>query len=175
MNTPKSLAAVMDFFRRNGWKYESNPDHPILRAGFGGQNGTFLCVVAEDEADDFLQVITIIPLAVPTHKRAAVGELCLRLSYPLMVGGFQMDMNDGEVRFRSYSVHAKGELPEEVIRRVLHTSLAMADQHFPAFVAVLFSDVPAEEAAHRVGSGGFEKAKIPQEAWFQPPPRLNLN
>jgi hypothetical protein len=175
MNTPKALQTVMDFFRRQRLSFLLDPNHPILHASFKGRNASFRSLIAEDESDDFVQVITWVPITVPPDKREAIAELCRRLSCPLKVGHYDMDLNGGDIRFRTYSAHAKGELPQVVISRVLHTNLIMVDQHFPAFVAVLFSNVSAKEASDRLKPEALPKPVPPRETASQPPTRLNLN
>src|SRR6266699_1947663 len=114
MNTPTGFQTVIDHFKRDGWSFQIDPQRPLLHAGFKGHNGNFRCVAAVDESDDFLQVISFVPIVVPPHKRAAAAELCTRLSFPMKIGNFELDCQDGELRFRTYSPYPKGELKDDV-------------------------------------------------------------
>ena len=175
MNTTIGLQTVMDYFKRNAWNFQLDANRPVLLVGFKGQNCSFRCFVTEDDTDDFLQFISVIPLAVPLHKRAAVMELCMRLSHPIKVGGYEMNPENGEIWFRTYSAHAPGQLPEEVIRRVIGFNLLTADLRFPAFTAVLYNDLTPEAAVTRLRSDLPIATEIQRKTPFLTPSRLGLN
>ena len=42
----------------------------------------------------------IVPVKVPVEKRAAVCEFITRANYGLTLGNFELDMNDGEIRYK---------------------------------------------------------------------------
>ncbi|MEI6715590.1 MAG: hypothetical protein WCO60_17675 [Verrucomicrobiota bacterium] len=64
----------------------------------------------------------------------------------MKVGAFDLDMDDGEIRFHASSVSPEGRLEDSVIGRLLSVSLILADRYYPAFMAVLFGNQSPEEA-----------------------------
>ena len=168
MNMPATFQAVIAHFQKNNWKFAVAEGRPILSASFRGKNGTFRLVAVVDQPDDLLQVFGFVPLIVPSHKQAAVAELCVRLSHNLKMGRFELDHSVGEPCFQTYSAYASGELKDEVIRRVVQVNLFVVDQHFPAFVAVIYTNTSPEEAARQV------RARIASGQPTGPAPELEM-
>lgn len=100
--------------------------------------------------DDLVQVFCFVPVVVPPHKLPEVSELCIRLSHNLKVGRFEVNHLDGELRFQTYSAYPVGDLNEGVLRRVLGINLSMTDQHFPAFIGVIYAEVTPAQAAQQI-------------------------
>lgn len=67
------------------------PDHPVV-------------VVVHDEPSTVV-CYSVVPDDVPAAGRPAVLEFLTRANYGLLEGGFEIDLDDGEARFKT-SVHA---------------------------------------------------------------------
>src|SRR5437899_41366 len=152
MNMPSSFQIVIDHFKRNGWGFQLDANRPLLYAGFRGQNGNFRCVAFVEETDDLVQVVSFVPVVVPSHKLNVVAELCIRLSHGMKMGRFELDHAKGELRFHTSSPYPKGDLKDEVFQRVLGLNLVMVDQHFSAFIDVIYGNVWPAEAARDLRS-----------------------
>ena len=55
--------------------------------------------------------LTYLPMKVEEDKRAAVAEYLTRANYGLHVGNFEMDMTDGEVRYKTTGVADENTMP----------------------------------------------------------------
>lgn len=90
---------------------------------------------------------------VPPERRLAVAELITRINYGLPVGNFELDLGDGEVRFKSSASYAGLELGPELVRNVLLPCPLMVVRYLPAIRAVLSGTSPlaALEAAASAG------------------------
>ena len=172
-NTPTGFQTVIEHFKRNRWNFQLDPNRPMLHAGFRGRNGTFRCIAAVDESDDLVQVFSFVPVVVPPAKLTAVAELCVRLSYPMKMGHFALDLSDGELRFHTSSAYPKGELKDEVVQRVLGVNLAMVDQHFPALIRVIHGFVGSEKVPSQANPL-ISKETAPEPA-VHPPGRISFN
>lgn len=140
--------AVVDFLTDDGWKYtilEEDQDLLALTLSFKGRNGSWQCFAIVDEEKHWLRFYSILPVHVPESKRHEANEFIARANYGLMLGNYEIDMNDGEVRFKT-SVDAEGgELTKPMIDNLLRSNLISMDRYFPGMMAVLYSDrSPAE-------------------------------
>ena len=84
----------------NTWKYQQYED--IFFAGGislpeGKVSNIKFLIIAED---DHISCYHIFPLRVPEEYRAAVCEFITRANYDLKYGNFEMDFNDGELRYK---------------------------------------------------------------------------
>ncbi len=172
---PTTFQTVTEHFKKNAWKFQVVEGHPILNASFRASNGTFRLVVGVDEADDLIQVFGFVPVVVPPHKLAAVSELCVRLSQNMRMGRFELNHSDGELRCQTYSAYRPGELKAEVIQRVVGANLTLTDQNFPAFIAVIYANVPPAEAAEQIRSRIAKGQPTGPQPEAQAPSRIILN
>jgi len=175
MNMPTSFQTVIEHFKKNAWNFQVADGHPILNTSFRASTGTFRLVVAVDDADDLIQVFGFVPVVVPQHKLAAVSELCVRLSQNMKMGRFELNHSDGELRLQTYSAYRAGELKDEVIRRVVGVNLVTTDQNFPAFIAVIYANVPPAEAAQQIRSRIAKGQATGPQPEAQAPSKITLN
>jgi hypothetical protein len=135
--------AVADFLTDDGWKYtilEEDQDLLALTLSFKGRSGSWQCFAIVDEEKHWLRFYSILPVHVPEDKRSEAIDFMTRANYGLMLGNFEMDMNDGEVRFKT-SVDAEGgDLVKPMIDNLLRSNLISMDRYFPGLMAVLYSD-----------------------------------
>ena len=175
MNMPSSFQIVIDHFKRNGWGFQLDANRPLLYAGFRGQNGNFRCVAFVEETDDLVQVVSFVPIVVPSHKLKMVAELCTRISHGMKMGRFELDHAKGELRFHTSSPYPKGDLKDEVFQRVLGVNLVMVDQHFPALIDVIYGNVSQAEAVSQVRAKMLKPRQIEPAPEVQTPSRISFN
>ena len=80
-------------------------------------------VVATEES--LHRVIVEVPTgpSVPVAGRAAVGELLHRLNWPILLGGFVMNLGDGQVRFRAAVDVEGGTLTAKMLANLVTVSV----------------------------------------------------
>ena len=86
---------------------------------------------------------------VPDARRLEVAEFLHRVNYGLLLGNFEMDYDEGEVRFRT-SLMAEGSLTHEVLDRYIQMPAAMLDRYAPGLAAIVADGEIAGEALRRV-------------------------
>ena len=93
----------------------------------------------------------------PEGCRPAIAEATARANYGLRLGKFELDLDDGEVRFQMAQILIGESVGEEVIDRMISTTLNMLDMYLPAFLSVIYANELPRDAIGRV------------EATFRPP------
>ncbi len=140
--------ALVRYLEENRWKFERHDPENAINLGFAGRNACYRCFASTDESDNLFQFFSFIPLRVPAEKRQEIAELITRANYGLKLGKFEMDFEDGEIRFHTSARYGEGMLHEEVIRDIISVNLFTVDRYFPAFANVLFSNTePADAVA----------------------------
>lgn len=137
--------SVVDFLSEDGWKYtileeEAQSNLLALTLTFRGNNGSWNCFCIVDEAKCWLRFYSMLHVTVPTEKRNAMAEFLSRANYGLMLGNFELDMTDGEVRFKSSIDCEGGQLTTKMIHNLLTANLITMDRYYHALMAVLYSD-----------------------------------
>lgn len=132
--TMNAIRSVLD---ADHLPYELADDH--LRCRTLSPGGEW--VVVAQWSDTQLAVYCVCSLNVPPARRAAVMELVTRANYGLRLGCFELDLDDGEVRFRA-SLDFEGIEPSSstsvaLARSLLYTSVATMGRYAPALVDVV--------------------------------------
>ncbi|MCR4817649.1 MAG: YbjN domain-containing protein [Fretibacterium sp.] len=109
------------------------------------------CVVVI--ADSFFRTYVVSPIGVdPSEpsKLAAMAEFICRVNYGLFGGGFEMDFNDGEIRFRSFVDCSGGLIPSEaLIGNSIVAGTRMFERYLPGIKDVLFNGTSPKEAVEK--------------------------
>ncbi len=75
------------------------------------------------------------------NKKQMIPECITRANYGIIIGNFELDFNDGEIRQKT-SIHAEGDrLSFALIKQIVYAKVTMMDQYLPGIMAVIESDV----------------------------------
>ena len=144
--------AINSYLTNNDWIYSFDENHGVFRFGMKlkGLIRTlqFYIHVREDE----YLVHAISPISANEDDEAMMGrmaEFICRANYGLFSGNFELDMNDGEIRYKVY-VDCEGITPsEEVIRNSIHIPAGMFEKYNPGILDVIFCNASAKDAVDR--------------------------
>jgi hypothetical protein len=148
---PLSEAAIR-FFNEENWPYMPIESEPILRVPFRGEHGQWMCYSQAREEQQQFVFYSVCPAAVPDARRADMAEFITRANYGLILGNFEMDFGDGELRYKT-SIDVEGdELTTPLIRSLVYANVAMMDQYLPGILAVLYGGAAPADAIAQVES-----------------------
>jgi hypothetical protein len=86
------------------------------------------------------------------NKKQVLAECITRENYGMIIGNFELDFNDGEIRYKT-SIDAEGErLSLALIKQVVYANVTMIDHHLPGIMAVIESDVSPVDAFAQIES-----------------------
>lgn len=130
------LAIVLAYLQRADWDVEQQPDRRQLRAAVEGPSGRFDCFVRVHDAEQQIAIYSICPRHAPPGTRAATGEFLHRLNFGMILGNFELDHDDGEIRCKA-SLDVEGEpLSDAQIARLLDVSVLSMSRYLPLLEAV---------------------------------------
>lgn len=133
--TPLGLVAA--FLTEQGWPCEETVDAGLLRSRVQSSRGEWVCLVHYRPQGDQLLFYSVAPLAAPEVLRPAVAEYITRANWDLILGNFEMDYADGEVRFKT-SIQLNGTaLTPELLQPLLFGNVAVMDKYLPGLQAVI--------------------------------------
>src|SRR5512135_3622341 len=95
------MDVVLRFFREDQWNFQKLNSKPIVRAGFRGEHGTWVCFARVDEENRRFLFHSTMGLNIPSQSRMAVAEYLTRVNYGMAIGSFEMNMDTGDVRCRT--------------------------------------------------------------------------
>lgn len=137
---------MLRFFREDDWKFQQYEGTNFLRMGFSGDNGSWECVAdAKDDRNMFV-FYSVASVKVPEKKRVVVSEYLTRANYGLLIGNFEMDFNDGEVRYKCCIDVTGDRLTESLVKRLVYANVFMMDKYLPGLMNVIYSATPPAQA-----------------------------
>jgi hypothetical protein len=142
------MEAITRFFTEDNWRFDVMEDRPVLTMGFQGENGSWRCFAQVKEEQEQFVFYSVLTTNAPMGKLAQVAEYLTRANYGLILGNFELDFHDGEVRYKTSVDISGGELTQDMIRTLVYVNVLMMDRYLPGLMAVAYAGgSPADEIA----------------------------
>ena len=97
------------------------------------------------EHNNLLAVYGILPFLIPESHQSAAMLLITQINYDMLIGNLEMDINDGEIRYKNaIDVEAVG-MDESTIDHLLQSVIAMTTVTYEIFSELVNNQNPATE------------------------------
>jgi hypothetical protein len=124
-------------FADNGWPFREVQGAPVLLGALSGPAGSWSFYAHAVEEKDLILLYSICPQRVPEDRRHAVAEYLTRANYGLAAGNFELDFDDGEVRYKSV-VHIQGDVLDALaVKRLVRANGIAMETYLPGITAVI--------------------------------------
>jgi hypothetical protein len=144
--TSSLFEIALNFFTDDNWPVTPHAGQTMLRVNFQGDNGRWSCVARIREEQQQVIFYSIAPVNVVAEKRMAVAEFITRANYGLIMGNFEMDFEDGEIRYKT-SLDVEGDrLNAALLKQIVYANVMMMDNYLPGLLSVIYGDKLPEEA-----------------------------
>ncbi len=147
MEKEEIIDAVRDYLDADDWHYEYDAERNVIRAGV-----ELKCklknarMIIRFRKTDY-NVYMIAPISADPENLGEVLRFAAQANYGLASGNFEVDVGDGEIRYKSY-VDCDGleKLPKELFDDGINACWAMMDRYGngSAALAMGFSDADTE-------------------------------
>jgi hypothetical protein len=135
------LDTAMQFFKEDEWPFTQLEGKPILRTAFSGKNGNWNCFAQAREEQYRFIFYSVCAANTPEPRRPAMAEFLTRANYGLIIGNFELDYNDGEVRFKT-SIDVEGdELTSALVKQMVYANVLTFDKYLPGVMKVMYTEV----------------------------------
>lgn len=137
--------SIRAYFEREEWEGQE-PDEGVFVFPFEDEFGhRWGCLaMAHEEAEQFV-FYSVILEHVRMDRRAEVVAFIMRTNYGMQVGNYEMDLEDGEVRFKT-SIDVEGtELTHTLINNLVNLNLMITSTYFDGLMAVMSGEKRALE------------------------------
>lgn len=142
--------ALIDFFKAESWPFQTLPQQATLRLAFKGKNGQWDCYAKAREEQQQVVFYSICPFTAPKATRHEIAEFITRANYGLILGNFELDLNDGDIRYKT-SIDVEGDkLTGALIRNLVYTNVLTMDQYLPGIFSMLEQGMAPEQAIHLI-------------------------
>jgi hypothetical protein len=141
---------IVNFFKEDNWPFVQIQRESVLQMVFQGENGKWTCYAkARDDQEQFV-FYSVCPVNPPDSKRLAVAEFLTRANSGMIIGNFEMDFEDGEIRYKT-SIDVEGDsLSSALIKRLVYANVMMMDAYLPGIMSVIYGDVEPKDAIAQI-------------------------
>ena len=134
------FSTLIDYMEEENWKYEILEGETILRFHFKGTSGRLLCYAEVDEEKFWLIFYAYMPVNTPQEKMDEMAEFICRANRGMRIGNFELDYDDGEIRYKTSIDAEGGEMTLQMIDNLLRANLSTINRYFPGIMSVIYSD-----------------------------------
>jgi hypothetical protein len=145
---------VENALRSSNLKYQVLKDsleQKVIKLGIELENGrcdTFIDVRTEPNQ---ILIFTTLPTNVPQNQRTRIAEFISRANYGLIIGNFELDFNDGQLRYKaSYNYDDTFPNSETVFLTNLYATFNMMDRYLPGIMSVIYANILPQDAISQI-------------------------
>jgi hypothetical protein len=134
------------FLDEDNWRYRADEDQSVIKFGIQGETADFDCYV-DIKPDRYLCILYVIaPNRVPPLKRTQAAEFLTRANYGLILGCFELDMDDGEIRYRTSVQVEDSEMSQAMVKTIINVSFGTMERYYSGLMSIIYGDVTVMEA-----------------------------
>lgn len=138
----KIVENVRAVFKSRNWSFneDTTASPPLFNLGIGLRNGQCVLTIHIGANTDALTSFANYPFNVIQEKYAAVLTAINFINWGLVLGNFEMDLRDGEVRFRTAMPISDAVPTVGQISRMVDSTLSMMDRFYSGFATILYTN-----------------------------------
>lgn len=140
------LEKIINFISEKKWRFTLVEEDSRIAISISGNNGTFQCIADAKEDEERFIFLSICSANVPNDKRVVMSELLTRINYGSFLGNFEMDYEDGEIRYKTSICCKSSELTINIIEHIIMANIVMMDTSLIGIMKLIYGDISAKEA-----------------------------
>jgi hypothetical protein len=123
------IEAMAEALVADDWHFEREPNSPIIRMYVRTKGGVLRVTAYVPKGRLLLALSATLHTNVPEERRRDVAVLLTRLNDGVIVGGYQMDMSDGEVRYSIGQILDETAIPNRaLLLRLVYLAVQMMEK-----------------------------------------------
>jgi len=147
---PNILDTLTQFFKEDGWNFAPVEEATALCLDFKGQSGSWTCYAQVREEQQQFVFYSVCPHKMPEDKAIDVMEFLTRANYGLIIGNFELNLADGEIRCKTSLDVEDAELTTPLIKHMVYANVLAMDQYMPGILAVISGSASPHEAIAQI-------------------------
>jgi len=142
------LERLKQVFAENRWPFSEVQGAQVLLGELSGPLGRWKFYAQVVEEHELILLYSICPLRAPEDRRDEVSQFLTRANYGLAAGNFELDFEDGEIRYKTVLQLQGDELDGITLKRLVRANGVAMETYLPGIGAVI-AGTPALPALER--------------------------
>lgn len=143
------LDTAARFMLEDDWPVSREDPLSAIRTIYKGDSGQWNCYARARGTTGQLGFFSLCPVYVPDERRLAMAEFLTRANYGLVMGNFEMDMSDGEIRYKTSAdleeVPLDAPWMGKYLQNLFYANVTTMDRYLPGILRVISSDESPED------------------------------
>jgi hypothetical protein len=149
-NVEKTLK---DFLAGERVVHDEAPGMNTVRFQYTGRNGSWVCYGRWNTANDQLNFFSVAPSKAISRLHDQALEFLTRVNYGLPVGNFEMNLEDGEIRFKTSVDVAGSQASEKLVAAAFYSNVVAFDRYLPGLAVVTSAKVDPRKLIRQLEGG----------------------
>ena len=143
--------ATESVLNKHGWQFY-DLGNTTLRIDVNGKTANWAVIVKCIDEDQQFVVYSVCGNKPTEEKYTVMQEFLTRANFGLRIGNFELDLRDGEIRFKT-SIQFAGEVQADLmIEQCLLINIMTMERYLPGILQVIFTDISPEQAIAQIES-----------------------
>ena len=145
---------VKEVFVQDDWVFfEAGQKKGLIQLTYQGKSSKWVCYAQVEEEQQLFLFYSIFPFRVEKKRIQAVSDFLNRANYGLKIGNFELDLDDGEIRYKT-SVDFEGSTPSTaIISNLVYANLWTMDRYAKGILDVSVGYEDAEKTVREIEGG----------------------
>lgn len=145
---------IEQFLKADEWNFEPADEDGLIRFRVSLKCKFQKCNVTIQVRKNAYMILCTLPLTADEDSRERVMEFVTRANYGLILGCFEMDLSDGEVRYKTAQFCGDEDvlISHEIIKETLYVGLSMLERYGTALLEVMMGMTEPDDAIKKVES-----------------------
>jgi hypothetical protein len=141
------LRELKRVFAENRWPFTEVRGAPVILSELSGALGSWKFYAQAVEEQQLILLYSVCPLRVPEERRLEASSFLTRANYGLTAGNFELDFDDGEIRYKTVLQLSGDTLDAGTLKRIVRANGIAMETYLPGIGAVITGTaaVPALE------------------------------
>jgi len=140
------LQQLIKYLTADDWRYSTDEERGVVLTGIRGESTHYNCMFVVTENPRRLTFYSHIGYEVPEIKRHRMCEFLTRANYGLVLGNFEMDMTDGEIRYRTSLDLSDENLTHKQLMTLIWVNLFTFDRYYSGITRIMYGNSSAVDA-----------------------------
>lgn len=132
------LREILEYCDSQEWNYTLNEEKNTLTMRMSLKAVDACTIHVQMRGEDGFTIYTVFPVRAPEGKRDDVAAFITRANYGLILGNFELDFDDGEIRYKVTTVCGQAELTTPIVERTFDMGFCMFDRYGEGLLQVLY-------------------------------------
>lgn len=158
MSAPPLDEVALAWFAEDGWTLTPSEDGHTWLTTVEGEHGRWAVLVQVFADRGVFACYSLVPVSPPSSRQAEVLEYVTRANAGLVTGNFEVDVDGGEVRYKTAvdlsdvpdDDLASGAVIRSLVADLTYTNVATTDRYLPGLLQVVAGSASPAEAIRSI-------------------------